>query len=131
MHQFLAIAVGESGGVFNAGETKGIASSMINRINQAGTSLYDPGWLKKISYGGNTRTNFVATNGHNSDYNAVMGMSMSQIMNSSNPAIQAAISAYNNWGTDCSNPNGFADTGQYYWNATRTVFSSFLLNFFA
>jgi hypothetical protein len=80
LHQLLAIGVGESGGVFNAAETKGIVSSMINRINQAGTSLYDPGWLKKISYGGNTKTNFVEINGHNGDYNAVMGMSMSQIM---------------------------------------------------
>jgi hypothetical protein len=118
LHQFLAIEVGESGGNFNATETKAIGSSMINRINQAVTSLYDPNWLKKISYGGNTKTNFVAINGHNVDYNAVMGMSMSQIMNSSNPVIQAAISSYNNWGTDYSNPKGFADTGSYFWNAT-------------
>lgn len=56
-----------------------------------------------------------------------MGMSLDGahgIMNSSNPAIQAALSAYNNWGIDYSNPNGFADTGLYYWNATRGLSNS-------
>ena len=124
LHQFLAIVVGESGGKFNPTETKAIGSSIINRIDQASTSLYDPNWLKKISYGGNTKTNFVAIAGQNVDYNAVMGMTMGQIMSSSNPVIQAAISSYNDWGTDYSNPNGAADTGLYYWSSTSGLKNS-------
>lgn len=63
---------------------------MVNRINQAGTGLYDLGWLKKISYSRNTVTNFAATrikaNGDyaNYGYGQVLWMTMSQIMNSSN-----------------------------------------------
>jgi hypothetical protein len=122
--QFIAIAVGESGGNFNEIETKAIASSMINRINQASTSLNDPNWLKKISYGGNTKTNFVAIAGNNVDYNAVMGMSLNKITNSSNKYIKAAISAYDNWEVDYSNPKGFPDTGLYYWNASKGMAGS-------
>jgi RHS repeat-associated protein len=122
--QFIAIAVGESGQKFNALETEGIVSTMQNRINQASTSLWDPNWLKKISYGGNISRNFAATNGNNVDYNAVMGMTVNQISSSSNQYIQAAITAYNNPQTDYSNPSGFADTGLYFWNATRGLNAS-------
>ena len=120
LHQFIAMAVGESGDGLNAAEIKGIASSMINRINQAGTSLYDPNWIKKTSYGGNIYSNYkvLKVTDPKKDYPQIMGMSMTAIKNSRNQGIQAAISAYMNWGIDYSNPNGYADTGLYYWNRT-------------
>jgi hypothetical protein len=122
------MSVGESGDGRNAAEIKGIASSLINRINQAGSSLYDPNWIKASAkpYGGNVNAqyNVLRDKNPNDDYPQIMGMTMSQIMASRNPGIEAAISAYNNWGTDYSNPNGAADNGYYYWNKTSGLGNS-------
>jgi RHS repeat-associated protein len=122
--QFIAIAVGESGDGRNQLEIEAIASSMINRINQASTSLYDPKWLKKISYGGNINSNFQIIKRPNQDYKDIMSMTIGQIIASKNPGIQAAIIAYNNWDTDYSNPQGYSDTGQYYWNSSSNMANS-------
>jgi len=122
LHQFIAMAVGESGDGLNQTEIKGIGSSMINRINEAGSSLFDPNWKEASvkKYGGNVISNYkvLKVKDPKRDYPQIMGMSMNAIMHSKNAGIRAAMEAYNNWGTDYSNPKGFADTGYYFWNKT-------------
>jgi hypothetical protein len=122
------MAVGESGDGLNALEIKAIASSMINRMNQVGTSLNDPNWKEATAkpYGGNVLAQYKVLKDKNPihDYLQIMGMSMSAIMSSKNAGIQAALSAYNNWGIDYSNPIGYSDNGYYYWNKTSDLKNS-------
>jgi len=124
LRQFIAIAVGASGTGRNKLEIQAAASVMIDRMNQAGTSLHDPNWLKKISYSGNTAIDFTETNGGNYDYNSIMA-STSPLSTSNNKGIQYAYAAaFGNWSVDISNSIGYPDTGLYFFNQTSTLTNS-------
>ncbi|MDE3212329.1 MAG: hypothetical protein KGM98_03775 [Bacteroidota bacterium] len=119
LRQYIAIAVGEAAG--NGPAAKGIGSTLINRMILGKTNLYDPNWLVKsiLHLGGTVKGNYQIMAHPNEDYNDIMHkMTMNQIIYSSNPGIQGALEAYNNWGIkDFSN-------GAYYWNATSQKYSA-------
>jgi RHS repeat-associated protein len=115
----IAIAVGEANN--NIAQVKADASTIINRTNQNSTSFYDPKWLAHMSLPGKV-SGWVSTNGHNVDYNGIVGQGYDQTMESSNQYIRAAIAVFKSWdAVDYSNPKGFPDTGTYFfYNLTKS-----------
>jgi hypothetical protein len=111
-----------------------IASSIKNRINESGTSLNDPNWVLHTSYGKNGKSggsmvgNYNVLNGKGKGgeaYTTVMGLGLDYIVNrSTNVGLKALLNTFSDkgWGgLDYSNPNGYADTGWYYWIATGSL----------
>ncbi|MDB5089217.1 MAG: hypothetical protein JWR09_3211 [Mucilaginibacter sp.] len=106
--QFASLIIGESSADHpTSGESAGIASTIINRINAVGGSLYDPKWMNKV--GTSSAYNGVET----ARYKLSMGMSIDQIAAKYPTQFAGILQAYNNWGTDYggnANPS-------YYWTA--------------
>jgi RHS repeat-associated protein len=131
--QAVAIAYGESSGNNDIKGMLAIAGVIKDRINQSGTSLYDPNWALHTSYGKNGTSggsvvgNYNVVNGKGPGgeaYTTVMGLGLDYIENqSTNAGLHALINAFSNqgWGADPSNPNGYADTGRYFWIATGSL----------
>jgi RHS repeat-associated protein len=115
LKDFIAIASGEAAGDRLA--ARAIASTMINRIDAANSSLWDPNWMKASIHikgiGGTVKGNYqILQHPKQYEYNMVMSMTIDQIMKSNLPYIQGALQAYNAWGvTDYSN-------GAISWSAT-------------
>ncbi len=130
LHQFIAMAVGESRDGVNVDEIMGIASTMIMRMKAVGTDLTNPNWKEATSkpYGGNLMAQYKVLRHNdpvkdkNNDYFQIMfKMTINEVMNSSNVGIKAAISAYKNWDIDYSNPHKYRNSGFYYWNASDNL----------
>jgi len=134
--QAAAIAYTESLDGKNITEIQAIAGAIKDRINESGTSLYDPNWAKHTSYGkndaisgGSVTGNYNVVKGADdpqSEYYEVMHMTVDGILGGHNGGLQAALDAFStaNWSTDYSNPRGFADTRLYYWSATNALATS-------
>jgi len=115
LKDFIAIAAGEAAG--NRLAARAIASTLINRIDAANSSLFDPNWMRASIHikglGGTVKGNYqILQHPTQYEYKKVMSMTIDQIMNSDLGYIQGALQAYNAWGeTDYSN-------GAISWSAT-------------
>jgi len=107
LKDFVAIASGEAAG--NRAASRAIGSTMLNRLDAAGSDLNDPNWMSASIHirglGGTVRGNYQILRTPNQyEYKMVMGMTMSQIRASSLPYIVGALQAYDNRATmDYSN----------------------------
>ncbi len=117
LKDFVAIAAGEAAG--SRIDARNIASTMINRIIAAKSSLNDPNWMSAsvrktgLALGGTVRGNYqILQHPKQYEYAKVMSMTIDEIMSSDLPYIQGALQAYKDWGViDYSK-------GAYKWSAT-------------
>lgn len=115
LKDLIAIAAGESAG--NRLAARAITSTMLNRLDAAGSNLNDPNWMAASIHskglGGTVKGNYqILRHPNQYEYKMVMDMSMSKIRKSSLPYIVGALQAYDNRGTmDYSN-------GAISWSAT-------------
>jgi hypothetical protein len=107
LKDLIAIASGEAAG--NRLASRAITSTILNRLDAAGSDLNDPNWMAASIHskglGGTVKGNYqILRHPNQYEYKMVMGMSMSQIRGSSLPYIVGALQAYDNRATmDYSN----------------------------
>ena len=136
--QAVAIAFAEGSGNDDVEGIQAIASSIKNRINESGTSLYDPNWALHTSYGGSVAGNYNVTEDHSKPkkpdhgyeaYQLVMNYKggIDGMLKGTNKGLHAAIDAFRNenWAKDYSNPKGLGnpDAHLFYWIKTTSLTS--------
>ncbi|WEK19293.1 MAG: DUF6443 domain-containing protein [Candidatus Pedobacter colombiensis] len=99
LKDLIAIASGEAAG--NRLAARAIASTILNRLDAAGSDLNDPNWMAASIHskglGGTVKGNYqILRHPNQYEYKMVMGMTMDQIRASSLPYIVGALQAYDN-----------------------------------